>query len=36
MPCGVVITWKNLTKNLEQHIQYLNSIDTTITGIYNS
>ena len=35
MPCGLVITYKSLVKNLEQHIQYLNSVDTTITGSRN-
>lgn len=34
-PSGVVITYKKLVKNLEQHIAYLNSIDTTITGSRN-
>jgi histidine decarboxylase len=35
MPCGVVITYNHLVKALEQHIAYLNSIDTTITGSRN-
>jgi histidine decarboxylase len=35
MPCGVVITYNKLVKKLEQHIAYLNSIDTTITGSRN-
>jgi len=34
-PSGVVLTYKSLVKNLEQHIQYLNSVDTTITGSRN-
>lgn len=35
MPCGVVITRKKYKKNLEQHIDYLNSLDTTIMGSRN-
>eukprot|EP01080_Neovahlkampfia_damariscottae_P007337 gene7337-11656_t len=35
MPCGVLLTYNHLVKHLEQHIQYLNSVDTTITGSRN-
>ena len=35
MPCGVMITRKNLMSNLMQPIEYLNSVDSTITGSRN-
>lgn len=35
MPCGVMITRKSLMKNLMQPIEYLNSVDSTITGSRN-
>ena len=35
MPCGVVITRKEHVENLEQRIDYLNSVDTTIMGSRN-
>jgi histidine decarboxylase len=35
MPCGVALSRKEHVKNLEQHIDYLNSVDTTIMGSRN-
>jgi len=35
MPCGVIITRKHLMNKLQNHIEYLNSSDTTITGSRN-
>jgi len=35
MPCGVTLSRKEHVKNLEQHIDYLNSVDTTIMGSRN-
>ena len=35
MPCGVMITRKSLMRNLMQPIEYLNSVDSTITGSRN-
>lgn len=35
MPCGVMITRKNLMKPLLKPIEYLNSVDSTITGSRN-
>jgi histidine decarboxylase len=35
MPCGVALTRKAHVKKVEQHIDYLNSVDTTIMGSRN-
>jgi histidine decarboxylase len=35
MPCGITLSRKEHVKNLEQHIAYLNSVDTTIMGSRN-
>jgi len=35
MPCGIALTRKGLVKEVEQHIDYLNSVDTTIMGSRN-
>jgi len=35
MPCGVTLSRKKHVQNLEQHIDYLNSVDTTIMGSRN-
>eukprot|EP00957_Ditylum_brightwellii_P133072 10147176-Ditylum_brightwellii.AAC.1 len=35
MPCGIALTRKELVKEVEQHIDYLNSVDTTIMGSRN-
>jgi histidine decarboxylase len=35
MPCGVTLSRKEHVQNLEQHIDYLNSVDTTIMGSRN-
>ena len=35
MPCGVTISRLQHVKRLEQHIEYLNSVDTTIMGSRN-
>lgn len=35
MPCGVALSRKEHVQNLEQHIDYLNSVDTTIMGSRN-
>ena len=35
MPCGVALTRKDHVKNVEQRIDYLNSVDTTIMGSRN-
>lgn len=35
MPCGVTLSRKENVKKVEQHIEYLNSVDTTIMGSRN-
>jgi histidine decarboxylase len=35
MPCGVALCRKEHVENVEQHIDYLNSVDTTIMGSRN-
>jgi histidine decarboxylase len=35
MPCGVTLSRKEHVKKVEQHIDYLNSVDTTIMGSRN-
>jgi histidine decarboxylase len=35
MPCGVALTRKEHVEKVEQHIDYLNSVDTTIMGSRN-
>ena len=35
MPCGVTISRKEHVKKVEQRIDYLNSVDTTIMGSRN-
>ena len=35
MPCGVALCRKQHVENVEQHIDYLNSVDTTIMGSRN-
>merc|ERR1712230_259493 len=35
MPCGIALTRKEHVKKVEQHIDYLNSVDTTIMGSRN-
>eukprot|EP00300_Choanocystis_sp_HF-7_P007865 c15554_g1_i1.p1 GENE.c15554_g1_i1~~c15554_g1_i1.p1 ORF type:complete len:355 (-),score=88.46 c15554_g1_i1:156-1220(-) len=35
MPCGIALTRLKHVKKVEQHIQYLNSVDTTIMGSRN-
>ena len=35
MPCGVALTRKSHVRNVEQRIEYLNSVDTTIMGSRN-
>jgi len=35
MPCGVALCRKEHVEKVEQHIAYLNSVDTTITGSRN-
>lgn len=35
MPCGVALSRKEHVQQLEQHIDYLNSVDTTIMGSRN-
>eukprot|EP00532_Pseudo-nitzschia_australis_P001534 CAMPEP_0168192844 /NCGR_PEP_ID=MMETSP0139_2-20121125/18268_1 /TAXON_ID=44445 /ORGANISM="Pseudo-nitzschia australis, Strain 10249 10 AB" /LENGTH=522 /DNA_ID=CAMNT_0008116117 /DNA_START=242 /DNA_END=1810 /DNA_ORIENTATION=+ len=35
MPCGVTISRKENVKKVEDHIEYLNSVDTTIMGSRN-
>lgn len=35
MPCGVTLSRKEHVQRLEQHIDYLNSVDTTIMGSRN-
>ena len=35
MPCGVALTRKVHVKRVEQRIDYLNSVDTTIMGSRN-
>jgi len=35
MPCGVALSRKEHVQELEQHIDYLNSVDTTIMGSRN-
>ena len=35
MPCGVTLARKEHVKNVEQRIDYLNSVDTTIMGSRN-
>jgi len=35
MPCGIAIARKQHVKKVEQHIDYLNSVDTTIMGSRN-
>jgi histidine decarboxylase len=35
MPCGIALTRKEHVQNVEQHIDYLNSVDTTIMGSRN-
>jgi histidine decarboxylase len=35
MPCGVTVSRKEHVTRLEQHIDYLNSVDTTIMGSRN-
>jgi len=35
MPCGVTISRKENVKKVEEHIEYLNSVDTTIMGSRN-
>lgn len=35
MPCGVTLTHASHIKKVEQHIDYLNSVDTTIMGSRN-
>jgi len=35
MPCGVALCRKEHVKKMEQHIDYLNSVDTTIMGSRN-
>lgn len=35
MPCGITLSRKEHVKKVEQHIDYLNSVDTTIMGSRN-
>ena len=35
MPCGVTLSRKENVKKVEEHIEYLNSVDTTIMGSRN-
>ncbi|GAX25324.1 histidine decarboxylase [Fistulifera solaris] len=35
MPCGIALCRKEHVQNVEQHIDYLNSVDTTIMGSRN-
>ena len=35
MPCGIALTRKEHVKNVEERIDYLNSVDTTIMGSRN-
>ena len=35
MPCGVMITRKSLMEVMQKPVEYLNSVDTTITGSRN-
>jgi histidine decarboxylase len=35
MPCGIALTRKEHVQKVEQHIDYLNSVDTTIMGSRN-
>ena len=35
MPCGIALTRKEHVEKVEQHIDYLNSVDTTIMGSRN-
>jgi len=35
MPCGITLSRKENVKKVEQHIEYLNSVDTTIMGSRN-
>jgi serine decarboxylase len=35
MPCGICLTYKSNVKRVETEIEYLNSVDTTITGSRN-
>lgn len=35
MPCGIALCRKEHVKNVEEHIDYLNSVDTTIMGSRN-
>ena len=35
MPCGIALCRKEHVENVEQHIDYLNSVDTTIMGSRN-
>jgi histidine decarboxylase len=35
MPCGVALCRKEHVEKVEQHIEYLNSVDTTIMGSRN-
>ena len=35
MPCGIAVTRKEHVDRVEEEIQYLNSVDTTIMGSRN-
>jgi histidine decarboxylase len=35
MPCGVALSRKEHVEKVEQHIEYLNTVDTTIMGSRN-
>jgi len=35
MPCGITLSRKENVKKVEQHIKYLNSVNTTIMGSHN-